>query len=233
MRPRLKAVQLRFWRGGIDRPYPEENQALAHRIAQEGLCLSEQPIGMAPAAGHFPLRNRLISGLSRAVVVVEAASRSGSLITARAALDQGREVMAVPGHPFDGRASGCNQLLREGALLVRGPEDVLAALGEGGAARAHANPIEQPPPCPPLRRASPPSSPPSSHTASPPAPPKTPPPADLGAEILSRLSLSPIAEELLIRELQISPQALAPMVLALEIEGRITRHHGGLLSRSA
>ena len=114
--------------GGIDRPYPAETAPLAARIAEEGLLLSEQPMGLAPQARHFPLRNRLISGLSEAVVVVEAALRSGSLITAREALDQGREVLAVPGHPVDARTGGCNALIRDGATLVRGPEDVIEAL---------------------------------------------------------------------------------------------------------
>jgi len=115
--------------GGIDVPYPTENTGLSEEIGQKGLRLSEHPPGLQPQARHFPQRNRIISGLSRAVVVVEAAARSGSLITARTALDQGREVLAVPGHPFDARASGCNMLIRDGAVLVRGPDDVIEALG--------------------------------------------------------------------------------------------------------
>ncbi|TXI06481.1 MAG: DNA-protecting protein DprA, partial [Pseudorhodobacter sp.] len=110
--------------GGIDVTYPEENAELARQIAARGVIVSEQPMGLQPQTRHFPLRNRIISGLSRAVVVVEAAARSGSLITARDAADQGREVMAVPGHPFDARAAGCNQLLRDGATLVRHAGDV-------------------------------------------------------------------------------------------------------------
>ena len=107
--------------GGVDAIYPEENAALATRIAIEGCRISEQPIGLVPQARHFPLRNRIVSGLSRAVVVVEAAARSGSLITARTALDQGREVLAVPGHPFDARAAGCNMLLRDGRRWSAAP----------------------------------------------------------------------------------------------------------------
>lgn len=114
--------------GGIDVIYPAENAKLADRICEAGALVSEQPPGMEPIARHFPLRNRIISGLASAVVVVEAAHRSGSLITARQALDQGREVMAVPGHPMDARASGCNALIRDGATLVRNADDVLAAL---------------------------------------------------------------------------------------------------------
>ncbi|MGF1444684.1 MAG: DNA-processing protein DprA [Pikeienuella sp.] len=114
--------------GGIDRPYPPENLALAERIAADGALISECPIGTEPTARHFPKRNRLIAGLSEAVVLVEAASRSGSLITARYALEQGREVMAVPGSPEDPRAAGCNGLIRDGAALVRHAQDVLDAL---------------------------------------------------------------------------------------------------------
>ena len=114
--------------GGCDVAYPPQNADLMARIASAGLILSAQPMGLGPQARHFPRRNHVVSGLAQAVVVVEAAARSGTLITARAALDQGREVLAVPGHPFDGRASGCNALIRDGAVLVRGVDDVLEAL---------------------------------------------------------------------------------------------------------
>ena len=114
--------------GGVDVIYPAENTRLGEDIAARGLRVSEQPIGLIPQARHFPRRNRLISALARAVVVVEAAEKSGSLITARDALDQGREVLAVPGHPFDARAAGCNRLIREGARLIRDAADVLEAL---------------------------------------------------------------------------------------------------------
>ncbi len=114
--------------GGVDMVYPTENMPLYEKITETGLLLSEQPMGMAPQARHFPRRNRIVSGMALAVVVVEAAEKSGSLITAREALDQGREIMAVPGHPVDGRAAGCNRLIREGATLVRGVEDIRAVL---------------------------------------------------------------------------------------------------------
>ncbi|MFN4131362.1 MAG: DNA-processing protein DprA, partial [Paracoccaceae bacterium] len=107
--------------GGVDIAYPEENTRLMAQIVEQGCLVSEQPMGLQPQARHFPQRNRIVSGLSRAVVVVEAAARSGSLITAKTALDQGRDVLAVPGHPFDARAAGCNMLLRDGATLIRGP----------------------------------------------------------------------------------------------------------------
>ena len=114
--------------GGVDVVYPTENAVLAQEIADRGLRISDQPMGTVPQARHFPARNRLVAALSRAVVVVEAAARSGSLITARAAMDLGREVMVVPGHPLDGRAAGCNMLIRDGAVLVRGARDVTDGL---------------------------------------------------------------------------------------------------------
>ncbi|MGH1426296.1 MAG: DNA-processing protein DprA, partial [Pseudooceanicola sp.] len=114
--------------GGVDMLYPAENAGLAEALLGTGLRISEQPMGLQPQARHFPRRNRLVSGMSRAVVVVEAAARSGSLITARNALDQGREVLAVPGHPMDARSAGCNMLIRDGAILVRGAKDVIDAL---------------------------------------------------------------------------------------------------------
>lgn len=98
---------------GVDVIYPAENARLGDDLLANGLRLSEQPMGLVPQARHFPARNRIISGMAQAVVVVEAAAKSGSLITARSALDQGREVVAVPGHPFDARASGCNMLIRD------------------------------------------------------------------------------------------------------------------------
>ncbi|WP_187429965.1 hypothetical protein ROLI_025920 [Roseobacter fucihabitans] len=203
--------------GGVDVIYPTENTQLALDIAQSGLRLSEQPMGLKPMARHFPTRNRIISGLSRATIVVEAAAKSGSLITARDALDQGRDVLAVPGNPFDARASGCNQLIREGATLIRSAADVIEALTplHGEAAQ-----IPRPPR------------------------PETPPPRDttkqralydvaaLHRQILSRLSPSPIAEDQLIRDLAVTAADAAPILLDLEMDGQITRRSGGLLSRA-
>lgn len=193
--------------GGVDVIYPPENAGLAGEIAAKGCRISEQPMGLQPQTRHFPQRNRLISGLSRAVVVVEAAEKSGSLITARTALDQGREVLAVPGHPFDARASGCNMLIRDGATLVRGPSDVAAALGP---VRAVPRP----------RRA---------EAAMPPAAPVDV--AGLDALILTRLGPSPMPEDMLIRDLALPPAAVAAGLLSLELEGRVLRQAGGLLSR--
>lgn len=199
--------------GGIDVIYPPENEALAREIAAKGCRISEHPPGLEPQARHFPLRNRIVAGLSRAVVVVEAAAQSGSLITARAALDYGREVMAVPGHPFDARASGCNSLIRDGALLVRGPQDVLEALEAPGPSGQDRMPVASPLPGPvapqrPLKEV-----------------------ALLHAMILDRLGSSPLAEDQLMRDLDVSPARLAPELLTLELDGRIARQPGGLLTR--
>ena len=195
--------------GGVDVVYPADNLTLAGQIATHGLLVSEQPMGLEPQARHFPARNRIVSGLVRAVVVVEAAAKSGSLITARAALDQGRDVMAVPGHPFDARAAGCNMLLRDGAILVRGAQDVLEAIGTPAPAPA---PVASPPPdrrpAPDLRHA-----------------------AALHLQILDRLGPSPLAEDQLIRDLARDSRDIAPALLDLELEGRITRAPGGLLAR--
>lgn len=114
---------------GLDVIYPPEHADLARAIAGEGLLVSEYPPGTAPHAGQFPMRNRIISGLSRAVVVIEAHERSGSLITARCALEQGREVMAVPGNPLTGRSRGAHALIRDGAKIVERADDILEELG--------------------------------------------------------------------------------------------------------
>jgi DNA processing protein len=112
--------------GGVDIVYPEENRGLYEQLAQTGCLLSDMPLGVEPQAKLFPRRNRLISGLSLGVVVVEAALKSGSLITARMALEQGREVFAVPGSPLDPRCNGTNDLLRQGAVLTENANDVLS-----------------------------------------------------------------------------------------------------------
>ncbi|HSF96754.1 MAG TPA: DNA-processing protein DprA, partial [Thermohalobaculum sp.] len=118
----IEAGTVAVMAGGVDHIYPPEHDRLAARIAEAGALVSECPMGMEPTSRHFPRRNRLISGLSRGVVLVEAAVRSGSLITARYALEQGREAMACPGAPEDPRAGGCNQLIRDGAALIRNAE---------------------------------------------------------------------------------------------------------------
>jgi len=194
--------------GGVDVIYPVENTTLAQDIAAQGLRISEQPMGLQPMARHFPSRNRIIAGLSRATVVVEAAAKSGSLITARDALDQGREVLAVPGHPFDARAAGCNMLIRDGAALVRNAADVIDQLGPAKAPAA-----------------SPPISP-----AAAPAPQRDI--AALHTDILSRLGPSPVAEDQLLRDLAVAPGIATPVLVELELNGHILRHAGGLVSRA-
>lgn len=116
--------------GGLDHPYPPQNLTLHAEICERGAVISEAPFGSVARARDFPRRNGVISGVSRAVIVVEAALRSGSLITARAAADQGRDVMAAPGSPLDVRARGSNALIKQGATLIENAEDVIAALGE-------------------------------------------------------------------------------------------------------
>ncbi len=118
--------------GGLDYFYPPENEKLQRRIASEGLLISEMTPGTAPKAEHFPRRNRIISGMARATVVVEAALRSGSLITARYANEQGREVFAVPGSPLDPRAQGCNKLIKDGANILTGIDDLLEVINVPG-----------------------------------------------------------------------------------------------------
>ena len=138
--------------GGQDRVYPEENIGLLDALLAEGAAVSEMPFGWTPRAQDFPRRNRIISGLSLGVVIVEAAKRSGSLITARFALEQGREVFAVPGSPIDPRAEGTNGLLKQGATLVTEAADVLAVVEPiMGELR---EPAASGPPDDPIRRAS-------------------------------------------------------------------------------
>lgn len=194
--------------GGLDCVYPAENVELAARIATSGCNLSERPFGLGPTARDFPRRNRIVAGLSQAVIVVEAAAKSGSMITARDGLDQGREVMAVPGHPFDGRASGCNVLLRDGATLVRGAADVLEYLDT-------------------LARERP----------APEAAPVAPSGASEGLEerILALLSPVPVAEDQLLRDLagacDLPARHLAAALSEMELSGRIARRAGGGLVR--
>jgi DNA processing protein len=199
--------------GGLDVLYPAENAELAGKIGKAGLRLSEMPFGLQPQGRHFPRRNRIVSGLARAVIVVEAATRSGSLITARAALDQGREVMAVPGHPLDSRASGGNILLRDGATLVRGADDVIEALRAEGATIARSAPA-------PARAT-------VVH-----ARPQTLPTGGVEALVLERLSVTPLDEDQLIRDTGQPSRQIAQALAVLEMAGRITRSPGGRVALS-
>lgn len=204
----LETGSIAVFGGGVDVVYPKENVGLARDILQNGCIISEAPMGLYPQARHFPSRNRIVAGLSRATIVVEAAARSGSLITARAALDQSRDVLAVPGHPFDARASGCNMLLRDGATLIRSAEDVLDAVGDAYPAELILTEKDAPDPTPSA----------------------TVDAKHLQQKILSRLSPSPLAEDQLIRDLSMPSPLITPALVCLEMEGQITRHPGGLLS---
>ena len=224
--------------GGVDVVYPAENAVLAQEIAERGLRVSEQPMGMAPQARHFPKRNRIVSGLARAVVVIEAASKSGTLITARNALDQGRDVLAVPGHPFDGRAAGCNMLIRDGATLVRSAADVIEALAP---LADHAEPahLAIPPDSSAWDAAVAESLARSGESRTIPAPPGSAPAdrrgqsetRELHRMILERLGPSPLAEDQLIRDLALPAGDVARTLLTLELEGEVERQPGGLLAR--
>ena len=201
--------------GGVDIMYPAENTALAEDIAKQGLRLSEQPMGLQPTARHFPKRNRIISGLARATIVVEAAAKSGSLITARDALDQGRDVLAVPGHPFDARAAGGNMLIRDGAALIRNAADVMEALGN-----LHEDTPQVKPRAP-------------AHTPKPKPRRSLRETANLHLSILQRLGPSPVAEDQLIRDLAVPTAAVTPALVELEMDGKVVRSAGGLLSRTS
>lgn len=191
---------------GIDVVFPPENAALQERISHQGLLMTEQPPGTEPLARHFPQRNRIIAGLSLGTVVVEAAPRSGSLITARLAAEAGREVMAVPGSPLDPRAQGCNLLIREGATLVQSAEDVIEQI----------RPID-----PRMLRA------PATPFAG--APPEDASDTDRN-RIGALLGPVPVPVDELIRQSGLPPAIVQTVLLELELAGRVERHAGGRVS---
>jgi DNA processing protein len=195
--------------GGVDVIYPRENADLYARIREQGLLVSEMPFGLQPQARHFPRRNRIISGLSRGVLVVEAALRSGSLITARLAAEQGRDVFAVPGSPLDPRCRGPNDLIRKGAILTESAEDILSEL-QGTFAR---HPILPSPQGPAEPR------------------PGNDPPADLPGQILERLGLSPVSVDDLVRDTGRPAGHVRGALLELELAGRIERRPGDFVAR--
>jgi DNA processing protein len=191
---------------GIDVVFPPENAALQERIATESLLVTELPPGAEPLARHFPARNRIIAWMSLGTVVVEAAPRSGSLLTARLAGEEGREVMAVPGFPADPRAQGCNSLIREGATLIQNAQDIIEAISaiDPRAVRA----------------------PRSGYAGE--------PPADLAAgereRMLGLMSMSPVSVDELVRQSGMAPALVQTALLELEIAGRLQRHAGGRVS---
>jgi len=207
---------------GIDVAYPPENAELMAEIAARGAVVSERPPGAVPQARHFPRRNRIIAGLCLGVVVVEAAPQSGSLITARLAAEQGREVMAVPGSPMDPRHRGTNQLLRDGATLVESAADVRAALG---AIEPAAAPVRR------ARRRDAPAAAPRSEPAPRPEPvPQQPPSGDLLGRLQERLGVEPLLVDELIRQCHATTAEVQQALLELELEGRIERHPGNRVS---
>ena len=196
--------------GGLDQPFPPENAGLADEIASRGGALvSEMPFGWEPRAKDFPRRNRIIAGLSLGLVVVEAAQRSGSLISARLAGEYGRLVFAVPGSPLDPRAAGTNDLLKQGAILVTGARDVLDQIA-------------------PLIGAPPP---PSMQAEEPPDFSATPPPGDDDrSRVIEALGPTPVGIDEIIRHTGLHPAQVFMILLELDLAGRLERHAGGNVS---
>jgi DNA processing protein len=194
--------------GGIDVVYPPENAALQERIAQEAVLVAEMPPGTEPRARHFPHRNRIIAGLALGTVVVEAAPRSGSLITARLAGEAGREVMAVPGHPGDPRAQGCNGLIRDGATLVQNAADVIEQVRpiDARAVRSPASGFAGPPPQDASDRER--------------------------ATVTALLAPMPVPVDEVVRQSGLSPAVVQTVLLELELAGRLERHAGARVSLS-
>jgi DNA processing protein len=214
--------------GGPDFVYPPEHARLHQEIGERGCLLTENPPGFVPRARDFPRRNRIIAGISLGVLVVEAARRSGSLITARRAAEQGREVFAVPGHPLDPRAEGTNRLLKTGATLATEPEDVVDALRPMLRAPTGASP----PPGSRLGGSAPAVPEQSPH-------PGRPPPAPTGLEEADRARLvgalgpAPVAIDDLGRATGLPPQTIQIGLLELALAGRIERHGHQLVSLKA
>ena len=200
---------------GIDIAYPPQHAALQERIAKEGLLIAEQPPGTSPRGSHFPRRNRIIAGLASGTVVIEAAPRSGSLITARLAGEAGREVMAIPGSPLEPRSHGCNWLIREGATLVQTPEDVIELLGGSAQAAARHMPVE------PVFDWVPDEADEASAGQ------------DEAVDIQALLTTAPVLVDELIRQSGQSASAVQLALLELEVVGLLERHAGGRVSLAA
>lgn len=192
--------------GGVDIIYPPEHKDLYHAIAKKGAIISEMPLSLYPGASHFPRRNRLISGLSQGVIIIEAALKSGSLITARTTLEQGRELFAVPGSPLDPRCRGTNNLLRQGAGLIECAEDVLSAMNG---------------PCISCLK---------DDALKPYAPSPTIDWASLETDVLQDLSPTPVSLDTIIGRHAVPPQSILTLMLEWELEGRIQRHPGNMVS---
>jgi DNA processing protein len=198
--------------GGLDRPYPPENLELYRRICEgEGLAISEMPFGWEPRARDFPRRNRLIAGVSLGLIVVEAAERSGSLISARRAADFGRLVFAVPGSPLDPRAKGANSLLKDGAIVTTGARDVLEALAPISRIDDRPTSIVEEPDRDGDRIG-------------------TPPDESERARIVESLGPAPVDIDDIIRHTGLSASAVYLVLLELDLAGRLHRHPGGMVS---
>jgi DNA processing protein len=197
--------------GGVDVVYPPENTEIYERIRAEGTIVSEMPFGERPQARHFPRRNRLISGLARGVVVVEAAEGSGSLITARFALEQNREIFAVPGSPLDPRAKGANRLIREGATLVETADDVITVLRPILGRDFHEPEHDR-------------------DTALPDGFALDTEADHIRARIEEALGPSPVEVDELIRQCRAPASAVLTVLLELELAGRLARHSGNRVS---
>ncbi|BAE49485.1 DNA-processing protein DprA [Paramagnetospirillum magneticum] len=197
--------------GGVDVVYPPENTDLWREIGAAGAVVSEMPVGTQPQASYFPRRNRIISGLSLGVVVVEANARSGSLITARFAADQGREVFAVPGSPMDPRAAGPNDLLRHGATLTESVADVTDVLGD-----LLRRPLAE------GKRAD--------FRAPQPVEPDTSEMDQARARVAEALGPAPVMVDEIIRQCQLSPSMVSWVLLEIELAGRLERHPGNRVS---
>jgi len=201
---------------GVDHIYPRSNAGLAARIAEQGLLLSEFSLGSGPHASHFPVRNRIIAGLSEGCLVVEAALKSGSLITARLAAEAGREVFAIPGSIHSPQSKGCHALLRDGAKLVECVDDVISELQSMRAGHVRA-------PAPQQARA---------HAL----PEPSEPPGALSPqarEILDQMGFDPVSVDSLEARGGWPAQVLAAHLLELELEGQVTRLAGALFQRKS
>jgi DNA processing protein len=215
----LKTGTVAVLPAGVERVYPPDNAPLYQAIVAEGAIVAELAPGTELKAQQFPRRNRLIAGLSLGVIVIEAAKHSGSLITARLALEEGREVFAVPGSPLDPRCHGSNELIRQGATLTQSAADVLAELP------AHFLAGFKPREAAPRRPDNKPII--SDKTIS---YETSFDPSDMRAAILEALGPSPVTVDELVRRCQLSPAAVATVLLELELEGRLERHPGQRVS---
>ena len=209
----LEAGTIAVLAGGIDVVYPPENEALQHAIGARGCLITEMPLGFQPRAKDFPRRNRIISGIALGVLIVEAARRSGTLVTARYAAEQGREVFAVPGHPLDPRAEGTNKLLKSGATLVTDADDLISAL----------TPMTRPPAMG-LRDED--VSVPLSDAAG------ASPALSQGDRdrVLAALGPAPVDVDTLIRGTGLPIRSVQVALIELSLAGRIARHGNGLIS---